>query len=100
MSAYNRREKIQVERHQGQAGEEVVRREVVQDVGRERQAVLVRVVQVMWLCVIALESLLGIRVLLKLAAADASVPFATFIYNLTSVFLWPFQGLTATPAAK
>ena len=54
----------------------------------------------MWLFVIALESLLGIRVLLKLAAANPSVPFANFIYNLTWVFLWPFQGLTATPSAN
>jgi hypothetical protein len=100
MSVYNRKEKIQVEHHQGQLGEEVVRRQVVHDVGRERQATLARVVQIMWLMVIALESLLGIRVLLKLAAADPSVPFANFIYNLTWVFLWPFQGLTATPSAN
>lgn len=97
MSAMNRKEKVLVNRYEGEG---TVRRQVIEDVGLERQAVLARVVQIMWLCVIALESLLGIRVLLKLAASDPSVPFAAFIYKVTGWFLYPFMGLTITPAAN
>jgi hypothetical protein len=93
----NRKEKVEVDRV---AGVGAVRREVVQDTGKESQATLVRVVQIMWLFVIALEILLGLRVLLKLAAADPSVPFAAFIYNLSAIFVAPFAGLTITPAAN
>lgn len=97
MSVINRKEKIQVERRQGAP---VVRRQVVEDVGRERQAVLARVVRIMWLGITALEVLLGARVVLKLAAANPSVPFATFIYRASAWFLIPFRGLTITPAAN
>ena len=97
MSTVNRNEKIQV-KHQPGAG--TVRRQVVEDTGQEYRAILARVVQVMWLGVTALEALLGVRVLLKLAASDPSVPFAQFIYHTSAWFLVPFQGLTVTPAAN
>jgi hypothetical protein len=97
MSVVNRKEKVQIERQRGKA---VVRRQVVEDVGRERQAILARVVQVLWLGVTALEALLGARVLLKLAAADPSVPFAVFVYRASAWFLVPFRGLTAAPSAN
>ncbi len=46
-----------------------------------------------------LEGLIAIRVLLKLIAANPVNQFASFIYDLTGIFLAPFMGLTATPAA-
>ena len=61
---------------------------------------MARVAQMMWLALTALESLLGVRVLLKLAAADPSVPFARFIYGASAWFLGPFNGLTMTPQAN
>jgi len=97
MADVNRKEKIEIRRSPGTG---TVRRQVVEDTGREYRAVLARAVQVMWLGVTALEVLLGIRVLLKLAAADPSVPFAVFIYHTSAWFLGPFQGLTVTPAAN
>ena len=33
-------------------------------------------------------------------AANPAAGFATFIYNMTAVFLTPFFGLTATPSAN
>jgi hypothetical protein len=82
-------------------GDEVVsRQEVVRDVGYERKALVYRVVQVIWIGVIALEVLLGTRVLLKLLAANPAVPFADFIYRTSAVFLVPFIGLTIVPSAE
>lgn len=46
-----------------------------------------------------LEGLIGIRILLKLIAANPANEFARFIYDITAIFLAPFRGLTATPAA-
>ncbi|MBI4789625.1 MAG: YggT family protein [Chloroflexi bacterium] len=45
-----------------------------------------------------LEGLIGIRILLKLIGANAANAFASFVYSITDLFLWPFAGLTATPA--
>ena len=45
-----------------------------------------------------LDGLIGLRFLLKLMAANAANPFASFIYFITSPFLWMFQGLTYTPS--
>ncbi len=46
-----------------------------------------------------LEGLIGIRILLRLIAANPANPFARLIYDITAIFLAPFFGLTATPAA-
>ncbi len=75
------------------------RRRVVRDVNAERRYVLRKVSQVIWLLFTVLELLIGLRVVLKLIAADPNNPFANFIYRVTSIFLQPFFGLTATPAA-
>lgn len=97
MATMNQKEQVQVVHNRGNR---VVKRQVFEDIGREYQAILVRVVQLMWLCVTALEALLGLRVLLKLAAANPEVPFAQFIYTTSAWFLGPFKGLTATPSAN
>lgn len=96
MATINRKEEVKVDHFQ----QGTVRRQVTKDIGMEKRAALARVVQLMWLAVIALEGLLGTRVLLKLAAADPNVPFAVFVYRLSGVFLFPFRGLTITPAAN
>lgn len=46
-----------------------------------------------------LEGLIGIRILLKLIAANPANEFARLIYDVTAIFLAPFRGLTATPSA-
>lgn len=47
-----------------------------------------------------LEGLIGIRILLRLMAANAANPFAQFMYGFTSIFLAPFFGLLPSPAAN
>jgi hypothetical protein len=47
----------------------------------------------------ALEALLGLRLVLKLLAANPGNPFASLIYALSDIFVWPFVGLTITPSA-
>ncbi len=93
----HREERVEVNKF----GDNVVsRQEVVHDVSNERKGVLLRVTQIIWLGTLALEILLGTRALLKLVAANPTVPFANFVYNLSEVFLLPFLGLTITPAAN
>lgn len=76
------------------------RTSVVRDIGAERAQTLDRVTQVIWLLIGTLEFLLGLRAVLKLVAANPANPFASFIYGITDLFLWPFMGLTVTPAAN
>ncbi len=73
---------------------------VVEDVAAERRFTLFRTTNFIWLIAGVLEILLGLRFLLKLIAANPNSGFAVFIYDITGVFLAPFAGLTATPAAK
>jgi hypothetical protein len=56
--------------------------------------------QTLWLLLGMLEALLGIRVFLKLIAANPESGFARFIYGLSDLFLLPFFGLTQTPSAN
>jgi hypothetical protein len=74
------------------------RREVVKDYAAERYEILRKVSQLIWLLFGVLEGLIGLRVVLKLIAANPANPFASLVYALTDLFLWPFFGLTANPA--
>jgi YggT family protein len=75
------------------------RERYVRDIASEQQQQLLRVSQLVWLCVGIVDVLIGARVLLKLIAANPDNPFARFVYNTTAVFLAPFFGLTSNPAA-
>jgi YggT family protein len=66
---------------------------------RERRMILVRVTRAIWWIAGILEGLIGLRFLLKLIAANPNAGFARFIYDITAVFLAPFQGLNASPSA-
>jgi len=54
--------------------------------------------QLVWLLFGILETLIALRILLKLIAANPASPIAALIYAFTDLFLFPFAGLTATPA--
>lgn len=41
----------------------------------------------------ALEILLAFRLVLKLAGASMSSGFVNMIYGITSIFVWPFEGI-------
>ena len=66
---------------------------------RERRIFTFKATQVVWLLFGILEAMIALRIGLKLIGANPASPFAVFIYGFTSLFLFPFKGLTATPAA-
>jgi uncharacterized protein YggT (Ycf19 family) len=66
---------------------------------RERRIFTFKATQLIWLLLGVLEALLALRILLKLMAANPGNAFAAFLYSITDIFLLPFVGLTATPAA-
>ena len=66
---------------------------------RERRIFTFKATQLIWLFLGVLEALLALRILLKLMAANPSNAFAAWLYSFTDIFLSPFVGLTASPAA-
>ena len=67
--------------------------------GQERRIFSFKLTQWIWLGLGIVETLIALRVVLKLIAANPNSPFAAFIYNVSGVFLFPFAGLVGTPAA-
>jgi hypothetical protein len=66
---------------------------------RERRIFTFKATQLVWLFLGILEALLALRFGLKLIGANPASPIAVFIYGFTSLFLFPFAGLTGAPAA-
>ena len=77
-----------------------VRTTTQEEITLRRRAELVKWSQVITLLFVALEAMIGLRVLLKLIAANPASPFANLVYQFTNIFLAPFNGLTATPSAE
>lgn len=75
------------------------RRKVIEDVGASRRQGVRKVVQFVWLLFGILEAAIGLRIFLKLIAANPSNLFAQLVYSFTDLFLWPFAGLTISPSA-
>jgi hypothetical protein len=75
------------------------RHEIVEDYAAARYDALSKMSQVIWLLFGTLEALIALRIFLKLIAANPASPFAQLVYGITDLFLWPFFGLTVTPAA-
>lgn len=75
------------------------REEVVENVGAARLEILDKVTSFVWMLFGILEVLIGLRVFLKLIAANPINPFAFYLYWFTDLFLWPFNGLTQSPSA-
>ena len=72
---------------------------VVENSAAAQRSFSYQITSLMWLLLGGLESLLLLRVILKLLAANPSNPFASFVYGLSDLFVWPFVGLTITPSA-
>jgi hypothetical protein len=66
---------------------------------RERRIFTFKATQLVWLLFGILEAMIALRIGLKLIGANPESPIAVLIYGFTSLFLFPFTGLTATPAA-
>lgn len=76
------------------------RKKVVENIGAERRQYAHRVVQIIWLLFGVLEAAIGLRVFLKLIAANPNNMFAQLVYSFTDLFLWPFAGLTMSPSVQ
>ncbi|MDX1665126.1 MAG: hypothetical protein R3272_15145 [Candidatus Promineifilaceae bacterium] len=89
-----RRERVEIVRDDG-LGEE----HIVEDHTLNRQGFVTRAINLLWLLVALVEFLIILRVALKLIAANPDAPFVALVYSASYLFLWPFLGMTATPAA-
>lgn len=54
-----------------------------------------RIAAIVWTIAGFVEILVGLRILFKLLAANAGNGFVNFMYNLSGVFVNPFQGIVA-----
>jgi hypothetical protein len=52
-----------------------------------------------WLFLGILEAFIALRIGLKLIGANPDSPIVALIYGFTYLFLFPFEGMTATPSA-
>ena len=67
--------------------------------GREQRIFSFKATQLIWLFLGILEAFIALRIGLKLIGANPDSPIVALIYGFTYLFLFPFEGMTATPAA-
>jgi hypothetical protein len=72
---------------------------VQQEPEREQRIFTFKITQLIWLFLGILEALIALRIGLKLIGANPASPIVALIYGLTYLFLFPFQGMVATPSA-
>jgi hypothetical protein len=66
---------------------------------REQRIFTFKITQLIWLFLGILEALIALRIGLKLIGANPDSPIVALIYGFTYLFLFPFEGMTATPSA-
>lgn len=66
---------------------------------REQRIFTFKASQLIWLFLGILEALIALRIGLKLIGANPDSPIVALIYGFTQLFLFPFEGMTATPSA-
>ena len=66
---------------------------------REQRIFTFKATQLVWLVFGILEAMIALRIGLKLIGANPESPIVSLIYGFTYLFLFPFEGMTATPAA-
>ena len=67
--------------------------------GREQRIFSFKTSQLIWLFLGILEAFIALRIGLKLIGANPDSPIVALIYGFTYLFLFPFEGMTATPSA-
>ena len=87
------REETIVTQHPGYTSTE----QVVTDVAAERRMGWSQFSRIMWSMLAFLEILLASRILLRLIAANPNSGFTMLIYGITGLFVFPFNGMVATP---
>jgi len=80
-----------------QEGDHVHEEHIVEDPNLENRQMVSKVGQLVWLFFGLLEVLIGFRIMLKLIAANPNSWFTSFVYQLSDVFVWPFQNIVANP---
>jgi len=81
-----------------QEGDRVKEKRIVEDPDLENRQMVSKVAQLVWLFFGILEALIGFRIMLKLIAANPNSWFTSFVYQLTTMFLWPFQNIVTNPS--
>ena len=66
---------------------------------REQRIFTFKATQLIWLLFGILEALIALRIGLKLIGANPDSPIVALIYGFTYLFLFPFEGMTASPSA-
>jgi len=66
---------------------------------REQRIFSFKATQLIWLLFGILEALIALRIGLKLIGANPDSPIVALIYGFTYLFLFPFEGLVASPTA-
>ena len=74
-------------------------RSVQREPEREKRILTFKATQLVWFLFGLLEVLIGLRIMLKLLAANTESMITTIIYGFTDLFLFPFKGIFPTPAA-
>ena len=64
---------------------------------REQRIFSFKLTQLVWLLFGILEALIALRIGLKLIGANPESPIVALIYGFTYLFLFPFEGLVASP---
>jgi hypothetical protein len=64
---------------------------------REQRIFSFKATQFVWLAFGILEALIALRIGLKLIGANPESPIVALIYGFTYLFLFPFEGLVASP---
>ena len=83
-----------------QDGDHVHEEHIVEDVDLEYRQTIYKITQLVWLLFGILEAMIGFRIALKLIGANPANWFTAFVYQLTDIFLWPFQNIIMNPSVQ
>lgn len=105
MADYEVRKRETVVREEPVVTETVVRRDpvvqaqrqVVEDPSAEGRVLVARLSALIWLFFGIINTLIGLRLILKLIAANPNAGFAQVIYDITDILMLPFINLVASP---
>lgn len=71
---------------------------IVDDANLAYRQAIYKATQLIWLFFGILEALIGFRIVLRMIGANPASWFTAFVYQLTDIFLWPFQNIVVNPS--
>ena len=81
-------------------GDRIHEEHIVEDANLEYRQMIYKITQFVWFLFGLLEALIGFRIVLKLIGANPANWFTAFVYQLTDIFLWPFQTIIVNPSIQ